>query len=153
MLLRAKGTLLVGVFKNQSPEFINQMVDSVGLDLVQLHGNEEWEMCDKITVPCVKVIHVKPGEKILLKPNFAIAILLDSPGGGTGVALDWKACKRELGGVPFMLAGGLSGDNVTNAIDESGCFAVDTSSGVQVNAREKDKTKIKAFIEAAKKLL
>lgn len=160
-----RGPLLVGVFQDQSLEFVNQTVTDVGLDLVQLHGSETWEMCSQVCVPVIKVVHVPhqsalvPTDEQILQscqPGSAIAILLDttvgSVQGGTGQAFDWKIAARykELG-IPVIVAGGLTPDNVAAAVTEADFpLAVDCCSGVQLSAREKDPELVKLFCHRAK---
>ncbi|KAH9258510.1 hypothetical protein BASA82_000416 [Batrachochytrium salamandrivorans] len=163
-----RGPLLVGVFQDQSLDFVNQMVNDVGLDLVQLHGSETWEMCSQVCVPVIKVVHVPhqsalvPTDEQILQscqPGSAIAILLDttvgSVQGGTGQAFDWKIAARykELG-IPVIVAGGLTPNNVSAAVKEADYpLAVDCCSGVQHStgqAREKDPELVKLFCHRAK---
>jgi len=156
--------LVVGVFQDQSIEYINSMVDGVGLDLVQLHGSESPEYIDKITVPCIKVIHIPSTDnndnfnddknkgndydndvhsvkaQAQLFSNRAIAILLDSQspgtkGGGTGKIFDWSIV-HTLDGIPVLLAGGLDASNVKQALVLNNVMGVDVSSGIEIDRND-----------------
>jgi anthranilate synthase/indole-3-glycerol phosphate synthase/phosphoribosylanthranilate isomerase len=164
-----RGPLSVGVFMDQPIEYVNEMVREVGLDLVQLHGSESWEICSSCIVPVIKVIHVPVVQdlsdhdiiqSVQSGQGHAIAILLDTTikggaEGGTGVAFDWVVAKRYKNlGIPVLVAGGLNAENVASAVVEADHpLAVDCSSGVQKSEkspREKDHTLIQSFIERAK---
>lgn len=160
--------LVVGVFQNQSPSDINRIVAETGIDLVQLHGDESASFCDQVAVPCLRVLHVPLTAKggttdlpalIEEAQSFcgkAVALVLDSrvpgtSGGGTGATFDWDVVK-DLHGVPVILAGGLTTENVVEAIDIPGVLGVDVSSGVEVKGQpgKKDGALVKDFIEATR---
>ena len=160
--------LVVGVFQNQSPSDINRIVAETGIDLVQLHGDESASFCDQVAVPCLRVLHVpltaKGGttdlraliEEAQSFRGKAVALVLDSrvpgtSGGGTGATFDWDVVK-DLRGVPVILAGGLTTENVVEAIDIPGVLGVDVSSGVEVKGQpgKKDSALVKDFIEATR---
>ena len=163
----SRGPLTVGVFMNQPMDKINEIVSLVGLDLVQLHGDEAWEECLSCIVPVIRVVHIPANEDLTdenitksAKPGFAIAILLDTTlkkgtaSGGTGIAFDWTiAAKYKKLGIPVIVAGGLNEENIEEAIKRSdNPLGVDCSSGVQNNEttpREKDPSKIKNFVRLA----
>ncbi|OQS05844.1 N-(5'-phosphoribosyl)anthranilate isomerase indole-3-glycerol-phosphate synthase [Thraustotheca clavata] len=156
--------LVVGVFQNQSAQEINAIAQEVGLDLVQLHGDEGYEICESLVVPAIRVVHL-PGftsgdsvniEAILshVKPGYAIALLLDTAVkgqmGGTGTVFDWSVAERfEFAGVPCLMAGGLTPSNVTQAVHTANPLGVDVSSGVETN-KAKDHKKIRDFVRNAK---
>ncbi|KAK6514126.1 bifunctional tryptophan synthase trp1 [Arthrobotrys conoides] len=152
-LSHPRRTLLVGVFQNQPLSYILQAVHIASLDVVQLHGQEPIEWAKLIPVP---VIHVfKPGEPGLGTRGYHVAPLLDAGSGGSGSSLDISKVQETLGsGVPAMLAGGLSPDNVKDLIKKLGGLegslgGVDVSSGVETNG-QKDLEKIKKFIAEAR---
>jgi len=168
----SRGPLTVGVFMDQSIEFVNDMVRSVGLDLVQLHGSESWETCSACIVPVIKVIHVPVVQNlsdddivssVQNGQGHALAILLDTTvkggaEGGTGVAFDWVVASRYKAlGIPVFVAGGLTPENVATAVSQSSHpLAVDCSSGVQrtdKTPKEKDPLLIEKFVERAKAAL
>ncbi|PVU96724.1 hypothetical protein BB561_001002 [Smittium simulii] len=157
-----KRPLFVGVFSNQSSEFINSILQQVDLDLVQLHGDESIEMSLEIPVPVIKVFGVDseftPPKHINLGGNHAF-VLLDTkvPGtsvrGGHGVSFDWSLAKQvhQNFGINLFLAGGLTPHNVAMSIEQGIPWCVDVSSGVEATEKGiKDPLKIHYFIENAK---
>ena len=158
--------LLVGVFQNQTLDEVEDLVDEIGLDLVQLHGDEPQSWAKFIRVPVIKCFKVDQAGQIRGgqpdRPGLNQFILLDAAGaGGEGKAFPWLAArdlvvKGEVGSggafpLPVILAGGLDATNVARAISESGqgVFAVDVSSGVETG-EGKDVEKVRAFVAAAK---
>jgi anthranilate synthase/indole-3-glycerol phosphate synthase/phosphoribosylanthranilate isomerase len=156
--------LLVGVFSNQSYDFINRAVKEVGLDLVQFHGEEPDALARFISVPCTKALHISPTdtvETIVARVKSAkelSAVVLDTmvpdgraQQGGSGQKFDWNIAKQVANqGVPFFLAGGLTPDNVAEAVAFVKPWAVDVSSGVESSKAVKDLDKIAHFIRNAK---
>ncbi|RVD81743.1 uncharacterized protein DFL_009592 [Arthrobotrys flagrans] len=146
-------TLLVGVFQNQPLSYILHAVRVASLDVVQLHGQEPIEWAKLIPVPVVHVF--KPGEAGLGTRGYHVAPLLDAGSGGSGSSLDVSEVQATLdSGVPAMLAGGLSPDNVKDLISRLGGLegnlgGVDVSSGVETDG-QKDFEKIKKFIAEAR---
>ncbi len=130
---------VVGVFVNETPERIEDIRRLVGLDLVQLHGDESPEMAAKFFPNVIKAFRVRQ-EGDLAKISFyrdnISAILLDTyvsglPG-GTGQVFDWSLAKKaKTFGLPIILAGGLRPDNVKQAVEEVRPYALDVSSGVE----------------------
>jgi len=148
-------TLLVGVFQNQPLGYILEVVQKVGLDIVQLHGQEPLEWAKLIPVP---VIHVfKPNQAGLATRGYHVAPLLDAGSGGTGSSLALADVLKVLnGGTSVLLAGGLSPDNVKGIVEmlggrENGLGCVDVSSGVETDGKQ-DLEKIARFIKEAKGL-
>ncbi|KAK8864714.1 multifunctional tryptophan biosynthesis protein [Kwoniella newhampshirensis] len=159
--------LLVGVFQNQPLDEIMDAVEEIGLDLVQLHGDEPQGWAKFIPVPVIKVFRVSPDGVVqggeLTRPGQNQFILLDAGGGGgEGKSFPWEHAKKvvEQGEVgtdghfplPVILAGGLTPDNVKQAIEQGGegVFCVDVSSGVENSDGGKDKGKVEAFLRAVK---
>ncbi len=148
--------MVVGVFVNEQIDEVNRIVDYVGLDLVQLHGDEDIAYIDKVRCKVIKAIPVKSGfqAKLASYQGHVIGFLLDTylPGqpGGTGQSFDWSAAAMaaELG--PIVLAGGLNPENVVEAIRVASPFGVDVSSGVETDG-VKDLEKIHHFIEAVRR--
>lgn len=133
----------VGVFVDESAETINEIVSLGIIDYVQLHGNESASLCEKINAPVIKYINCEKQSAEEIKKYKADYLLFDS-GTGTGKTFDWsKIPKTEK---PFFLAGGISAENVREAIEKTKPYAVDASSAVEANGF-KDYEKIKAFIE------
>ncbi|CDK27292.1 unnamed protein product [Kuraishia capsulata CBS 1993] len=152
--LKQNGPFLVGVFRNQSLDEINSMVDQIGLDFVQLHGSEDPEVyIPGIKVPVIRRITVdQPIEVLLAEVNSKkhLLALLDSELGGEGKTVDWGRAHLlgETGG-RYLLAGGLTPDNVGEALKNSGTLGVDVSGGVETNGT-KDFDKIAMFVKNAK---
>lgn len=152
-LLARKRPLVVGVFENDGLEEINEVADETGIDLVQLSGNEPWSDCLLVNRPAIKVLRQQPGTPATdllaqVEAGAAIAFMLDSSR-GTGATGDWPAASTIAEQLPVWLAGGLTPDNVAQAIRDVRPWAVDVSSGVETNG-VKDATKITAFVRAAR---
>jgi anthranilate synthase/indole-3-glycerol phosphate synthase/phosphoribosylanthranilate isomerase len=156
--LRRKRPLVVGVFANQTSTIINAIADRVGLDLVQLHGDEPWEEALAIRRPVIKAIRVAPDMSATslleqVEVGTASLCLLDAsvPGqfGGTGAVFDWSIAAEIAADMPFVLAGGLTPANVTEAVRRVQPWAVDVSSGVEQGGA-KDERLIEAFVAAVR---
>jgi phosphoribosylanthranilate isomerase len=156
-LLGRKRPLLVGVFADAEPETINSIAESCGLDLVQFSGHEAWGMCLEIGRPVIKTLRVSASasaRSILgtMRPGTAALCLLDSDVrgilGGSGQTFDWKVAQGVAAKRPVILAGGLTPENVSEAVLQVKPWAVDVSSGVETQG-VKDVAKIRAFIAAA----
>ena len=163
----AKGhATLVGIFVNSTADDIRQISDHLGLDYVQLHGDEQAEFCSELPGRSViKAFRYGGGGASLvaeylsacLEGGVPEAILIDGfkPGeyGGTGEVVDWKTL-AQLGdlphGLPIVLAGGLTSANVGQAISIVRPTAVDTASGVESAAGIKDPQRVNDFVHAAK---
>jgi phosphoribosylanthranilate isomerase len=150
--------LIVGVFADQSAGEVNDIADAAGLDLVQLSGGESVEYVRQIERPVIKAVHISgqsTAEDIYdtISGMPAAGLLLDTAAkdarGGTGVAFDWGVAAEAAGRVPFLLAGGLTPENVAEAVAQVEPWGVDVSSGVET-AGVKDIEKIRAFIRSAK---
>ncbi|UFT99066.1 phosphoribosylanthranilate isomerase [Radiobacillus kanasensis] len=145
----------VGVFVNEEPEVVQEIATYVGLDYVQLHGDETPAYCEQIKVPMIKAFQVRSKEDLQTLERYNCDYyLLDSPAGkyrgGNGETFDWSLAKglANLEG-KIMLAGGLHAENVAEAIREVYPVGVDISSGVETDG-SKDPDKIYAFVKAAK---
>jgi len=157
-LLEKKRPLTVGVFADMDFETVNSIADECGVDLIQLSGGESWGDCLLANRQVIKVVHVREGESTEsvvagVEAGAAVACLLDPQvagvRGGAGRRLDWKVAARVAREMPVILAGGLTPDNVAEAVRAVRPWAVDVSSGVE-SGGAKDKDKIRAFIAAAK---
>jgi indole-3-glycerol phosphate synthase/phosphoribosylanthranilate isomerase/anthranilate synthase/indole-3-glycerol phosphate synthase/phosphoribosylanthranilate isomerase len=143
---------LVGVFVNKEASYINDVVEQAGLHFVQLHGTEPPEFCQQIKHPVIKALPLKDTtDKELIKHYASVAwrLLLDTPTpawGGTGITGDWDLARQVAQEHKILLAGGLTSDNVAQAIEQVHPWGVDVSSGVET-AKQKDVAKIRAFIE------
>jgi phosphoribosylanthranilate isomerase len=147
----------VGLFVNADADFVNDTADLCRLDLVQLHGDEPPEYCEKIRRRVIKAFRVSDASSLAPVRDYHVAgILLDaySPRafGGTGLSFNWELAgiAREFG--PVILAGGLAADNVREAVERVAPYAVDVSSGVESSPGKKDPEKVREFIKRAKGL-
>jgi phosphoribosylanthranilate isomerase len=147
----------VGLFVNEETEKINWTADYCGLDLVQLHGDETPEDCLEVTRRVIKAFRVQNIVSIDPLNKYQVAgYLLDawSPDayGGTGRTFNWElaGAARKYG--PIILAGGLSPDNIAEAIMSVKPYGIDVSSGVESEPGKKDPAKIREIIRLAKGL-
>jgi phosphoribosylanthranilate isomerase len=150
--------LIVGVFADQTAAEVNDIAEAAGLDMVQLSGGEPREYVREIERPVIKALHVSPQDDASdlwdRAGNYLSAgLLLDTAKagfrGGTGEPFDWEVAAETAAKVPFLLAGGLSPENVAAAVTRVRPWAVDVSSGVESNG-SKDIEKIRAFSRAVK---
>ncbi|MCY4581856.1 MAG: phosphoribosylanthranilate isomerase [Chloroflexi bacterium] len=164
---RASGRALpavVGLFADQPVDEVRQTVTSVGLDAVQLCGSEGVEYTRQLDVPVAKVISVDAEVPVaaqmprimVLQQRHALAghrIVLDAQVsgeyGGTGRQFDWDLAADLAGAFEMSLAGGLSPENVQEAVERVRPWGVDVSSGVETDG-EKDPVRVRAFVEAVR---
>ena len=146
----------VGLFVNASACELNETLDAVPLDLLQFHGDETPEQCEGYHRPFIKALRVKAGDDIAqacARYSNASGILLDAyvegVPGGTGEVFDWSLIPQRLS-KPIILAGGLSANNVAQAIAQVRPYAVDVSGGVEKSKGIKDHAKIRAFMQAVR---
>lgn len=146
----------VGLFVNASRCELNETLDAVPLDLLQFHGDETPADCEGYHRPYIKALRVKAGDDIAANCQAyrqANGILLDTyvegVPGGTGQAFDWSLIPHDLQ-KPIVLAGGLTVDNVAQAVSRVRPYAVDVSGGVEAAKGIKDHARIRAFIQAVR---
>jgi phosphoribosylanthranilate isomerase len=145
--------LPVGVFKNDRPEHVVEVAAHVGLHAVQLSGAE----------PISEVRWIRERVRFVIQgytagdPALAAAanspadvVLVDSPNPGSGKVFDWRLAEGTPGGVRLLLAGGLTPENVGEAIERLRPWGVDVASGVETAPGRKDPRKLRRFIEAAR---
>jgi phosphoribosylanthranilate isomerase len=147
---------VVGVFVNEPEEKMLQIARSVGLDYLQLHGDESPELVSRLkpAFPVIKALRVKktfrPSELAQFKR--AAAILLDGfqprRFGGTGKTFNWDLARRARRSGRIFLAGGLTPENVADAIRAARPYAVDVCSGVEAQPGKKDPARVKAMMQA-----
>jgi phosphoribosylanthranilate isomerase len=148
-------TKKVGVFVNPSKELIHEIVETTGIDYVQLHGNETPEFCHSIPYPVIKALSIQSKEDLQQIHEYSCEyVLLDGPKGkyhgGNGISFDWSMLSTfDFKHKKVILAGGLNPKNVKAAIANTSVFMVDVSSGVETDG-QKDLTKIKNFLTAVK---
>jgi phosphoribosylanthranilate isomerase len=151
---------LVGVFVNATLEEVVGTAEVVGLDWVQLHGDEGPAFCEAVArragVRVVKAARVQARADVQAIDAFrnVDAHLLDAyragEPGGTGATFDWGLARERRSSVPLVLAGGLTAENVADGIAETAPWAVDVSSGVEAAPGVKDPDKVEAFVAAVR---
>jgi len=147
---------VVGLFVNPDPQTVAAVLRQVPLQLLQFHGDEPPDFCDRFEVPYIKAVRMAPGTDLLqyaARYEAAKGLLLDAYQeglyGGSGSAFDWRAIPHNLP-LPVVLAGGLTVQNVREAIRVVRPWAVDVSSGVEREKGIKDPGLIAAFIRGAR---
>ncbi len=157
------GLAKVGLVVDAGDDFLTAMLAGVPLDMLQLHGGESparvAEIRARFGLPVMKAVGVSgPDDLAQIAAYEAVAdqILLDAKAprgaalpGGNGLAFDWRLIAGRVWQKPWMLAGGLSPENVAEAVRESGAMQVDVSSGVESAPGCKDAARIAAFVQAA----
>jgi len=147
----------VGVFVNEETRIVKRITEKCRLDLVQLHGEEAPEYCRELQaqsprLKIIKVIRIRDKGNLEGTEKYGVDYyLLDSyvPGieGGTGEIFDWDlAVEAKQFGKPIFLAGGLTPDNVTQALEKVNPYGVDVASGVERTPRRKDYALMRDFI-------
>lgn len=146
----------VGVFVNPEEALVTEAIAACGLNALQFHGDESPEFCTQFALMSIKAFRVRDADSLTVLPDYRTdAWLLDaySPSGrgGTGEQFNWDlAVAAKAHGRPIFLAGGLTPDNVAEAVRRVQPFGVDVSSGVESAPGLKDAGKLQAFIQAAK---
>jgi phosphoribosylanthranilate isomerase len=149
----------VGLFVDASEAHIRQVLEDTRLDVIQFHGDEEAEFCQRFNRPYIKALRVDGARQtaadvadLAVKYIGAKGILLDTyrkgVPGGTGEIFDWALVPSDLKNI--ILAGGLTPANVARAVTEVSPYAVDVSGGVESSHGVKDAAKVTQFIKAAK---
>lgn len=140
--------LKVGVFVNENLEMVNSIADEIGLNAIQLHGNESLDYCEKINYPVIKAIRVDEKLNKNLETYSNYTILLDSKDareyGGTGKRFDWKLIPESYQS-KIILAGGVSEENIDDIFNRVKPQAVDLSSSIEKELGIKDHEKVKSF--------
>lgn len=151
----------VGVFVNEEPERIAELVQEGIIDMIQLHGDEDEGYVERLrkfvkSAPIIKAVRVAGKEdiaKCFHTLTWADFLLFDTFSqkeyGGTGECFDWNLLKELKGGMekPFFLAGGINSENVREALSLSNAFGVDVSSAVETDG-VKDREKIHSMVKA-----
>ena len=149
----------VGVFVDASLDEILRTTRACGIGVAQLHGNETPEFCNEVGasgLEVIKAFRVKDEASLAALETYRTqGVLLDSyvPGqlGGTGEVFNWNlALRAKEFGRPIILAGGLTPENVAQAVESVHPYGVDVSSGVEASPGKKDLQKVRAFIDSAK---
>jgi phosphoribosylanthranilate isomerase len=146
----------VGVFVDADEATVRATADAAGLDTLQFHGNESPEYCARFELRTIKAFRVKDSGSLGQLPDYGTdAWLLDSyvkgVPGGTGKQFNWDlAVEAKRLGRPILLAGGLTPENVGEAVGQVAPFGLDVSSGVEASPGRKDAAKVAALIANAK---
>jgi phosphoribosylanthranilate isomerase len=145
----------VGVFVNKDFNDIRDITLLTGVTVVQLHGDESPSYCNLVEGKLIKAIRVKNDSSIEgLKKYDVDAFLLDSfdknSFGGSGLTFDWKLAEKAKQYGKIILAGGLTPDNVEEAVKKVAPYGVDVNSGVEKKPGIKNKNKVKEFIIRSK---
>ena len=154
--------LAVGVFVNEDAKAVRDLMDECGLSLAQLHGEETASYCQALGRPVLRAIRLQNrGDLLPLAEyqgrssvrGFLVDAFSEKAYGGTGEVVDWTLAAEAAGVSPILLAGGLTPENVTEAIRQVRPYGVDVSSGVEANPGKKSHDKVRAFIRAARLVL
>ena len=146
----------VGVFVNAEEALITRAIAECTLNILQFHGDESPEDCGRFPVMTLKAFRMAGPETLEEMQQFSTdGFLLDAfvkdALGGTGATFNWElAVRAKEFGRPIFLAGGLTPDNVADAVRTVEPFAVDVSSGVEIEPGKKCADKMRAFVAAAK---
>lgn len=143
----------VGLFVNEDPATVNATADLCGLDLVQLHGEESPEFCRAVKRRVIKAFRVKDMTSLAEIDNYQVAaFLLDawspSAQGGTGRTFNWEIAAAAAASYRIILAGGLTPENVAEAVQKVKPYAVDVSSGVESGPGIKDAELVQRFFRS-----
>ncbi len=147
----------VGLFLNAAKNEVEQVLDAIALDVLQFHGTEPADYCQAFKRPYIKAIGMKGlnnFEQVADSYEHAQGFLIDShalgEAGGSGVSFDWSAIPDYHR--PIILAGGLTPDNVGEALTYGNVYGVDVSSGVEFAPGMKDCKKVKQFINEVRRV-
>jgi phosphoribosylanthranilate isomerase len=142
---------VVGVFRDQSTDYILSVAAEVGLDVIQLHGQETDDDVRALDMPCIKAFRVAEALPDVSHQTTADFLLFDTlddrRAGGTGRRFDWSLLAGYARSKPFFLAGGLTPDNVAGAISAVRPDGIDVSSGVESAPGIKDREKLNNLFE------
>ena len=146
----------VGLFVDPTADWVEQACAEVDLDVLQFHGKESAAFCEQFSRPYIKALAVKPDDDLATltgQYSKAQGLLLDAwhpqlPG-GTGQTFDWTLIPQTLRS-SVILAGGLTPDNVSEAVRQIKPYAVDVSGGVEMEKGIKCSDRIQAFVNAVK---
>lgn len=147
---------VTGLFVNPDEQYIDHVLNNVPVHVIQFHGDETMDYCERWRRPYVKALRMRPGLNVAdtqASYSSAQGFLLDAyhpeKPGGTGATFDWARVPHSSP-QSIVLAGGLTPDNVSNAIAQTQPYGVDVSGGVESAPGIKNHRKIAAFIKAAR---
>jgi phosphoribosylanthranilate isomerase len=145
--------LTVGVFRDEHPRLVTEIVHRSGVKAAQLHGSEGPEVVSEVAQAVRWVIKAYPAGSPKIAEADAMPtdlILLDAPTPGSGQLFDWSLAGEVPDGKRVILAGGLDPDNVADAVKAVEPWGVDVSTGVERSPGKKDPLKVKRFVERAR---
>ena len=148
------GVLTVGVFRDEAPKRVIEIVNRCGLKAAQLSGRESMEDTRLIRENVSAVIKAFPGGSSALSvadQYGADIVMVDSDTPGSGRVFDWSLAEGAPGGVRLLMAGGLTPENVATAIAKVRPWGVDVATGVEMSPGRKDPARLRAFITAARR--
>jgi phosphoribosylanthranilate isomerase len=145
----------VGVFVDSPLQEVQETLSFCGLHLAQLHGQEPPDYCQALYSRAIKSFRVRDAAFLERLPAYRAAAFLleghsDKGYGGTGAGFDWGLALKAKEHGRIILSGGLTPENVADAVGRVGPYAVDTSSGVEAEVGTKDPEKVRAFIRTAR---
>lgn len=154
------GPQVVGLFRNQDADWVNGLAQKLGLDRVQLNGEEDDSYSLSMNRPVIRQIRIRPettraelSETVQKQLDVGRIVLLDKYDakvpGGSGMSFDWSVAEGIAEREGVLLAGGLTPENVGDAIRQLNPWGVDISSGVETDG-QKDRAKIRAFVQAVR---
>lgn len=150
-----KSSKIVGVFRDASNDYIREIKEVAGLDLVQLHGSESDDDIRDLGIPAIKALHVAGSLPDTHATPTAAWLLFDTyderRAGGTGRRFDWSLMARYERSKPFFLSGGLNPDNVVAAISLVRPDAIDIASGVESRPGIKDHAAVARLFERVRR--
>ena len=147
------GVLTVGVFRDEAPQRVVEIVNRCGLKAAQLHGRESIAETQLIRDKVPAVIKAFPGGSgaLAMADRYgADMVLVDSDNPGSGQVFDWSLAEGAPGGIRLIMAGGLTPENVATAIAKVRPWGVDVSTGVELSPGHKDPARLRAFINAVR---
>jgi len=151
--------LTVGVFVNEEAKTVRDLLDACGLAVAQLHGDESAAYCETLGRPVIRALRLRdPGTLLQLAEyrgragvrGFVVDAYSKETYGGTGQVVNWDLAAEAAKAAPVLLAGGLTRENVGDAIKKVRPYGVDVSSGVEASPGKKDHDKIRGFVRAAR---
>jgi phosphoribosylanthranilate isomerase len=149
---RAKGLETVGVFRNADLDVVLRMRDRLGLDWVQLHGDEPDQMVEAVGPRVIRRVSVQTAvDWARIRTLSTFCLPLFDPGGGDGVPWSWSVLEQAPAGVRFGVAGGLTPASVGGVVDRVRPELVDVSSGVETSPGVKDHDLVRRFVAEARK--
>ena len=149
----------VGLFVNAPEEQVRATIEATGINTLQFHGDEPPEFCARFApLKVIKAFRMQGSQTLRELAEFNVdALLLDSfeagTPGGTGMIFNWDLARQAKDeGKPIILAGGLTPENVAEAIHETWPYAVDVASGVEVEKGRKDTALVRHFINTVRQV-